>query len=223
MAAVLQEKFFEVYNGHPDVHHLGDETHAGLERMWDIANTIRIADMNHPPLYGMATDDSHNYFGNRGASPGRGWVMVQAKALTPEAIIHSLESGDFYASSGVTLQSVAFDSQAQSLSVSIAGEEGVDYVTEFIGTPVDYDKASQAIVDKGGKEITATRTYSSDVGKVLAQVKGTSATYQLTGEELYVRTVVTSTKKHWNPSFDDQTEQAWTQPVGWEQHVQDSR
>lgn len=215
MAAVVQEKFFEVYNGHPDVHQLGDETRAGIERMWDIANTIRIADMKHPPLYGLGTDDSHNYFGNRGASTGRGWVMVRATELTPEALIRSMEAGDFYASSGVTLTSHVFDSEKKTLSISIAGEEGVDYVTEFIGTPIDYDKASQAVVDKNGKEITATRTYSADVGKVLAKVAGTSATYELTGKELYVRAVVTSTKKHWNPSFDGQTEQAWTQPVGW--------
>lgn len=220
MAAVVQESFFEVYNGHPGVHHLGDATHAGVERMWDIANTIRIAEMDHPPLYGMATDDSHNYFGNRDASPGRGWVMVHAKELTPETLIHAIEAGDFYASSGVSLSESTFDRKTLTLSVVVAGEEGVDYVTEFIGTPVDYDKTSQAVVDKDGKEITATRTYSADVGKVLAQVKGTAATYQLTGEELYVRAVVTSTKKHWNPSFDNQTEQAWTQPVGWEKHVQ---
>ncbi|MCA9146672.1 MAG: hypothetical protein KDB05_28035 [Planctomycetales bacterium] len=221
MAAVVQERFFEVYNGHPGVNQLGDETHASIERMWDIANTIRIADMKHPPLYGMGTDDSHNYFGNRGASTGRGWVMVRAAELTPEALIRSMEAGDFYVSSGVTLESHVFDSEKQTLSVVIAAEEGVEYVTEFIGTPVDYDNASQPVVDKDGKEIVATRTYSADVGKVLAQVNGTTATYQLTGKELYVRATVTSTKKHWNPSFDNQTEQAWTQPVGWENRVQD--
>ena len=221
MAAVVQEGFFEVYNGHPGVNQLGDETHEPIERMWDIANTIRISDMKHPPLYGLATDDSHNYFGNRGSSPGRGWVMVRAKELTPESLIRSIEAGDFYASSGVTLDALVFDGEKRILSVSITPEDGVDYVTEFIGTPVDYDKASQAVVDKDGKEIAATRTYSADVGKVLAQVKGTSATYQLTGKELYVRAVVTSTKKHWNPSFDNQMEQAWTQPVGWEKQVQD--
>ncbi|MBC8351798.1 MAG: hypothetical protein H8E66_07400 [Planctomycetes bacterium] len=221
MAAVIQEEFFEVYNGHPGVNHLGDETHAGLERMWDIANTIRIGDMKHRPLYGMATDDSHNYFGNRGSSPGRGWVMVHVKELSPESIIHSLEDGDFYSSSGVTLEAISFDSKKRTLAVSVAAADGVEYVTEFIGTPVDYDKTSEAVVDKDGKEITATRTYSADVGKVLSRVEGTSASYQLTGKELYVRAVVTSTKKHWNPSFDNQTEQAWTQPVGWEKHVQE--
>lgn len=221
MAAVVQEKYFEVYNGHPGVNQLGDETHSSIERMWDIANTIRIADMKHPPLYGLGTDDSHNYFGNRGASTGRGWVMVRAKELTPEALIHAMEDGEFYASSGVTIESHTFDREKQTLSISIAAEEGVEYVTEFIGTPVDYDKTSRPVVDKDGKEIVATRTYSADVGKVLAKLAGTSASYQLTGKELYVRAVVTSTKKHWNPSYDNQTEQAWTQPVGWAKHFLD--
>ena len=71
MAAVVQEHFFEVFNGHPSVNHRGDELHAGMELLWDVANTIRIAEMKSPPLFGLATDDSHNYFGLRGASPGR--------------------------------------------------------------------------------------------------------------------------------------------------------
>ncbi len=221
MAAVVQEEFFEVYNGHPGVNHLGDDTHVGLERMWDIANTIRIADMKHRPLYGMATDDSHNYFGNRGSSPGRGWVMVHASDLSPEALMRALSAGDFYASSGVTLKSLRFDGNAKSLSLEIDAADGVEYTTEFIGTLAEYDKTSTAVVDKDGKEITATRSYSSDVGKVLATTKGTTASYKLTGKELYVRAVVTSTKKHWNPSFDGQAEQAWTQPVGWEAHVEE--
>ena len=72
LAMVTKERFFEIYNGHPDVHHLGDETHAGLERMWDIINTLRIGEMKAAPVGGLATDDSHHYFGKGGASPGRG-------------------------------------------------------------------------------------------------------------------------------------------------------
>ena len=71
LAMVTKEHFFEVYNGHPDVHHLGDNTHAGVERMWDIINTIRIGEMGESPVFGLATDDSHNYFGTAGSSPGR--------------------------------------------------------------------------------------------------------------------------------------------------------
>jgi hypothetical protein len=175
--------------------------------------------MKEAPLSGMATDDSHNYFGNRGSSPGRGWVMVKASKLDADAIIRSMEKGDFYSSSGVTLSKIKFDEKARVLTVEMQPEEGIEYVTEFIGTPVDYDKSSEPVTDKDGKPIHATRRYSADVGAVLSKVEGAKATYKLTGDELYVRAVVTSSKKHWNPSFDGQREQAWTQTVGWRQHV----
>ena len=60
-----------------------------------------------------------------------------------------------------------------------------------------------------------TRIYSEDVGAVLATVSGIQPTYQFKGDELYVRAVVTSTKPHVDPTLPKQTEQAWTQPVGW--------
>ena len=33
-------------------------THPSIDRMWDIANTIRILNLNAAPLMGVATDDS---------------------------------------------------------------------------------------------------------------------------------------------------------------------
>jgi len=54
LAIVTRERFFEVYNGHPGVHHQGDETHAGVERMWDIINTLRIGEMKVEPVSGLA-------------------------------------------------------------------------------------------------------------------------------------------------------------------------
>lgn len=215
MAAVVEEQFFEVYNGHPSVGHRGDADHASVERMWDIANTIRLAEMNSPPLFGLATDDSHNYFGNRGSSPGRGWVMVRTAELDPHKIIHALMDGHFYASSGVMLSDVKFDRDRRELRVSIAAEDGVTYTTEFVGTPRDYNRESTEVVDKEGKPIRATRRYSADVGKVLATMEGPNPTYQLTGDELYVRAVITSSEAPENPAFDGQRQQAWTQPVGW--------
>jgi hypothetical protein len=211
LAHVIQEKFFEVYNGHPGVNHLGDETHLGLERMWDIANTIRLAELKLPPLFGLATDDSHNYFGPRGASPGRGWVMVRAKELTPAALIQAMEAGDFYASSGVSFRSIRV--QDGRITLEIDAQPDVSYSTEFVGTPREYDRSSEPVVDKDGKELAVTRRYSADVGQVFAKVEGTFPSYTLTGKELYVRAVVTSTKPHSNPSFENQTEQAWTQPI----------
>lgn len=219
MAAVLEEHFFEVYNGHPSVNHQGDKTHAGTERMWDVANTIRIGELKSPPLQGLATDDSHNYFGNRGASPGRGWVMVRSKQLGPESLIRALEAGDFYASSGVELADIRYSEAEGSLQINITAEKDVVYVTEFIGTLVGYDAKSQPVLDKDGKEIVATRTYSADVGKVLATVEGNEPSYKFTGKELYVRAVITASVAPENPSFDGQKKQAWTQPVGWQKHL----
>ncbi len=46
-----RERFFEVYNGHPGVNHLGDAKRVGIERLWDIANTIRLGVLQAAPLY----------------------------------------------------------------------------------------------------------------------------------------------------------------------------
>ena len=56
---VRGEKFFEVYNGHPIVHNSGDEQHASTERIWDIVLTKRLAELDLPVMYGLATDDGH--------------------------------------------------------------------------------------------------------------------------------------------------------------------
>ncbi len=217
LAAVVSERFFEIYNGHPGVKHLGDENHPSVEHLWDIANTIRLGQLNAPPLFGVATDDSHQYHGEPGSRPGRGWIMVRSRHLTPESLIRAINAGESYSSSGVTLAEIAF--KDDSLQLTIAGEEGVTYTTQFIGTPVDYDASSEPRVSADGKPLSATRKYSSDVGKVLATVTGLEPSYQLTGRELYVRAVVTSSQPHPDPSFDDQREQAWTQPVGWQRHL----
>jgi hypothetical protein len=213
MAHVPEQRFFEIYNGHPAVNQLGDATHASLERMWDVANTIRIADLQLPPLYGLGTDDSHNYFGDRGASPGRGWVMVRATRLDPETLLRALYAGDFYASSGVVLEDVQLDTEAKKLRISISPDEGVEYVTEFVGTREGFDPTSHPVLDAAGNELPVTRRYSDDVGRVLARVRGTSPSYEFQGDELYVRAIVTSTRPHPNPSIEGQFEQAWTQPV----------
>lgn len=220
LASVVAEQFFEVYNGHPGVNHKGDHDHPSIERLWDIANTIRLGKLDAPPLFGLGTDDSHYYHGRPGSRPGRGWVMVRSKYLTPEHLIRSIKEGEFYASSGVELKDVTFSEQT--LSLEIDSEEGVEYTTDFIGTPLDYDKSSKPRLDKDGKELEVTRKYAPEVGKILATVRGVKPSYALTGTELYVRAVVTSNKHHPDPSFDHQHEQAWTQPVGWRKRLDSS-
>lgn len=218
LAMVTKERFFEVYNGHPGVHQQGDETHVGIDRMWDIINTLRIVEMGIAPLNGLGTDDSHHYF-DGSSSPGRGWIMVRARFLTPESIIKAMQDRDFYASSGVSLKDVHFATETKTLSVEVEPQGNAKYVTKFIGTPQGYDRSRKPVADKDGKPLAVTQRYSDDVGKVLATVEGLKAEYRMKGDELYVRAVVTSDQPPANPSYAGQPAQAWTQPFGWEARV----
>ncbi|MFK8111942.1 MAG: PHP domain-containing protein [Rubripirellula sp.] len=202
LAAAVSERFYEVYNGHPGVNHLGDKDHPSIERIWDLVNAIRRTSLNVPPIMGIATDDSHEYHGKPGSRPGRGWVMVRSRYLTPEHLIQAMERGDFYASSGVTLSDVSFDTDARRLSIQIQPDGDTTYTTEFIATLAKSDNKAE-------------QTDEQRIGRTMATVKGNTATYTMTGKELYVRAVITSSKPHVDPSFDDQLQQAWTQPVGW--------
>jgi hypothetical protein len=217
MARVTNERFFEVYNGHPSINHLGDKTRPSVEKMWDIANTIRIGELNAKPMLGLATDDSHHYHDQpkKDAVTGRGWVMVQAKSLDAVSLIEAMNEGRFYSSSGVELESVQFDAKSKTLKLAIKPQPGLIFTTEFIGTMRGYDKTSTAQLDSNRKPIRSTRIYSKDVGKVFLASQSLTPEYELTGEELFVRAVITSSKKHPRASFKGQKEQAWTQPVGW--------
>lgn len=207
------ENFFEVYNGHPGVNNSGNKEHAGTERIWDIINSFRLSELKLPPLFGLGTDDGHAYHNipSRASEPGRGWVMVLTDSLTPEKLIAAMEAGQFYSSSGVSLERVT--SSKDGLEVAVKADADVKYSIEFLGTRRGFDTKSEPALDKEGKEIRATRRYSDDIGKVLAKVEGTTASYRFTGDELYVRARITSSRKHPNPSEIDELERAWTQPA----------
>lgn len=210
---VQGEKFFEVYNGHPGVNNSGNAERAGTERIWDIVLTHRIDKLDLPIMYGLATDDGHNYhkIPSRASEPGRGWVMVLADKLDPATLIAALEAGQFYASSGVSLETVTATENAY--EVKVTPEEGVSYEIQFIGTRKGYDPQSSPVKDDKGNELHTTRKYSDDVGEVLHQTKGNSARYEFTGDELYVRAKIISNKPHPNPSEPGEMERAWAQPV----------
>ena len=197
LAGVTSEHFFEVYNGHPGVNHLGDDQHPSVEQIWDQINAIRCV-ARVRPIMGLATDDSHEYHGEPGSRPGRGWVMVRSRFLTPQYIIDAIKRGEFYASSGVTLDRVEFDQESKTLRVEIDAQSAENFHTDFVATLQEQDGSV-------GK-----------IGTVVASVDGKKAEYKMTGKELYVRAVITSDAPHPDPSFKDQTKQAWTQPVGWE-------
>jgi len=210
---VENERFFEVYNGHPMVYNEGDEMHAGTERVWDVLLTQRLAILGKEPFFGLATDDSHNYHDDpkKTSRPGRGWVMVRSAKLTVQDLIAAMEAGDFYSSSGVTLKDVRREKDR--LAVEIEAEPGVTYTTEFIGTRKGFDQKSEPVTDANSVVQRVTRRYSKDVGAVLATVTGASASYTLKGDEIYVRARVVSSKLKANPYREGEFEQAWTQPL----------
>ena len=212
LAEAIEEDFFEIYNGHPKINYQGDANRVGHELLWDIANTLRIAKLKAPPLYGLGTDDAHHYHGEE-SSPGRGWVMVRAAELSTKALIAAMRQGDFYASSGVVLDDIRFESGT--LHIRIRAEPGVTYETRIVGTPKDFDAGTRDLASPPGDPHPVRTGYSADVGRTFATIAGPEIDYALTGKELYVRAVITSSQSHPNPSYEGQHQMAWTQPVGW--------
>lgn len=208
LAHVVQERFFEVFNGHPGVNQLGDHEHISVERMWDVANAVRLIQLDAPPLLGLANDDSHEYHGQPGSRPGRGWVVVRARYLTPEHLILAMKAADFYASSGVVLDDVHYDAGAKTLSLVIPPVAGVEFTTEFIATLKPTTGKPQE-----GKDVLPALPAAEDIGKVVATSNSLSPSYTFSGNEVYVRARVTSSALHTDPTLPDQHQQAWTQPV----------
>ena len=162
LAQVIDEQFFEVWNGVDGDNDPGDALRPSTDDLWDIANTLRIASFNAPPLYAVATDDSHDFQGNKSrALPGRAWIVVRASHLTPESLIRAMEAGDFYASTGVALRDVRFDSRARRLELRIEGHGTERYVTRFIGTRRGVNLVGHSRRDSSGKPIEATLDYTA--------------------------------------------------------------
>jgi hypothetical protein len=187
------ERYFEVYNGHRGVRNYGDATHLSVERIWDTVLTARLAKTGGDVLYALATDDAHHYHKEQAvANPGRGWIVVRAESLSPDAIVAAMRAGDFYASSGVLLNDVQSDSH--SLTIKIAAQPEVTYTTRFIGTRVRGDEAGEP-------------------GVILAECDGPTPAYAFKGDELYVRATIVSSRPHPNGYSQGDLESAWVQPV----------
>ena len=194
MQGLKNERFFEVFNGHPDVFNYGDSSHVNLETMWDQIN-LHYVQIGQPLMYGLATDDSHNYlfFGLKYANTGRGWVMVRSDSLHGGAIVEAMEAGQFYATTGVEIEDLAQSSQA--IAFRIKTQPGIEYKVQFIG------------VLKGKSQ--------SEVLKEI-NIKGSdpaTVSYTLRGDEWFVRAKISSNKDKFNPYFPGDFEIAWTQPM----------
>ena len=208
-------RFFEVYNGHTQVNNNGDKYRANTDRIWDIVLANRLRE-NGKVIYGLAVDDSHNYHpgnGYGGNGPGKGWVMVNSKKLSPESLLEALDKGKFYSSTGVELKDVQFN--GKTINVEIKSDGGVSYLTEFIGTRRDFDTGSSPTLDSAGVEIpNTTRVYSNQIGEILASSNSIRPSYTFKGDELYVRVRVTSSADQIDPLSGKVIgkQKAWIQP-----------
>ena len=133
----------------------------GYEEIWDKVLGSGLA------IWGVAVDDSHQFkgeFGPQRINPGRGWVVVKATALDEESIVEGLQSGQFYSSTGVHLESL--DSGPDSISLRILPDGDALYTTRFVG--------------RGGL--------------TLKEVFGTEAVFRAEGDEGYFRAIVSSSR-----------------------------
>ena len=210
--------FFEMWNGHSSVRNYGDDYHVSTERMWDIVLSKRLGELNRSVIYGVAVDDAHEYavWGLGETNPGRGWIMVRSRWLTPNEITAAIKRGDFYNSTGVSLSRLTVDENG--IDLAIDARPGVDYTIEFIGTLKDADlqgrqRSIPASYGRGENLNPHRIRYSDEVGEVLQTVTGTAARYNVTGDEIYVRARITSSQPHGNPFAPGDVEMAWTQPL----------
>ena len=180
--------------------------------LWDYALAKRLS-RGGKLLYATSTDDTHDYWALYDKVEGKPfkclqrrplcYVCVRADRLTPSSLLASLRAGDFYASTGVDLKDVSF--QGGKLTVQVRAEKGAKYRIDFIGTKKDADLSHPDPVKVDVEELCkrAKKPFAAWVGKykyvaqlpkacgrVLASVEGTTGTYRLRGDELYVRAKV---------------------------------
>lgn len=151
---VRNNKLFEIYNGHPLVNNLGGGDRPGLEEVWDIILS------SGQLLYGIAVDDAHHFkrpWDKTASKPGQGWIVVRTDSLSSQAIMTAMESGEFYASTGVELSD--YQANKKSITIAIKEERNSKYRVQFIGSG----------------------------GRVLSEALKSPATYTIKGNEGYVR------------------------------------
>jgi hypothetical protein len=179
-------RFFELWNTEPGMNNLGGGGKPSTEQIWDaVLSAGRL-------MYATAVDDSHHFYdyissratGAPLSNPGRAWIMVRARELSLKALLEAMNHGDFYATTGVTVESldvstkgmrIVLSDKPRDLGWSLPGANPQLYRTEFIGKD----------------------------GKLLKLDESLQPAYEFTGDELYVRAKITSS--------DGQV--AWTQPV----------
>ena len=179
LLAVPDSTLFEIANAHTGVNNLGAADADGrrvpsTEALWD--SLLSRGQL----LFAVGDDDSHSFKPREAddynvTRPGRSWIMVRADTLTAPAILGAIRRGDFYVSTGVTLRELSIGPRGIRVAAEASGTDDRRFTTEWIG--------------RGGR--------------VLGTVHGKDASYQVRGDEGYVRARIT----------DSNGKRAWTQPL----------
>ena len=147
--------------------------------------------------------------------------MVQARELTPNSITAAMEEGQFYATTGVILSELAFDEEKQTLTVEVDEKAGVNYRIEFKGSlkdvSLEFEPVDDVVDDKGLAHPVTGNYPDAGIGMTFQEIEGSKATYQVSGDALYVRAVIHCDAPPYfkYDEFSDMEQKAWTQPVGW--------
>lgn len=114
----------EIASGHPAVHDEGGHGRQSAEQMWDALLTAGRR------VYGVAVDDSHDFArAGEGRMPGRAWIELWGAPKDEASICAALSAGRFYSTTGVILDSLAFDGKALTLEVALWGKnDRVDFI-----------------------------------------------------------------------------------------------
>jgi hypothetical protein len=118
---------FEVHNAGPETNNAGKPGHPSHEELWDLVLS------SGRRFFGVAVDDAHHFrsWGRPYSNPGRAWVVVDAASLDEAAILESIDSGAFYASTGVALHAIA--ASRDELALDIEPHWDLAYRTTFVG------------------------------------------------------------------------------------------
>lgn len=132
MKQVTGFTLLEIASGHPLVNMKGGGDVESVEAMWD--DLLRAGKR----VFAAGVDDSHHFRCDAKvpelAAPGKAWIVVRAEKLAQKDILEAIARGDFYASTGVTLDSIDFD--GKDLHVAIHEERGAKYRTTIIRDPL---------------------------------------------------------------------------------------
>ena len=208
-------RFFEVCNGgsafapHPDAMRVTNDS------FWDAVNAFRSL-KGQPLLFGMGSDDTHYYI-NR--TPDQrladAWVMVRSASLTPDALLAAMHAGDYYVSTGVALEDVAFSASSRTLHVKVKAAPGVSYRIRFIATKRGFDQTVRTVdcPAERGRGARTIPVYSPYIGETVFEGEGTEAFYRMASDDLYVRAKIeSSVSSGYTRYFHPDVQVAWTQP-----------